>query len=527
MTACSAGFVTPSGWLSPTATELSEIFIRKAKDDGFIMDDITIEDVAALIEAFTEEDWRRKHNGGGMDVLLGGCKEIQATRLFQQAHARHKLVALWGPGHAEEIVQRHEGELFRRPLSPEQTQALSKAAVIALLQPGDVASFSGGLPHATVVVGTELNLTAYESLVNWHPANAGLLLRGFERRGKGVMTRKAKEGLLEDIVEVVKRHASVEAPGLWNEDEGRVLLLQLGSSNDDKGNVDGEVRQRAVKTASLWSALTAAGQHVSVLVSGGADPNRFFNRTSTSHWRYVRQALLDCGLPAEHILDPGLEALHTVDEALMAVEYVREHGVGRLWVVTSDFHAARARHLFHVAFVSAGLSLDLLVLGVPDACEGEVLQAYKAKEVKALEGLRSAPYGAWATYLGGAAEPAAVVALNADRRVHEPFFLTAAAAGSLRGAFRAVLKGSRWGRRLLETQDGGSVESSDSGRRSDLSEKAAMPVKRYDRGCFSAFKLVDASFAALLRSLVFDDVECWSSGLHHCFSVDVTTTATH
>ena len=28
------------------------------------------------------------------------------------------------------------------------------------------------------------------------------------------------------------------------------------------------------------------------------------------------------------------------------------------------------------------------------------------------QGLRSAPYGAWATYLGGAAEPAAVVALN-------------------------------------------------------------------------------------------------------------------
>ena len=141
----------------------------------------------------------------------------------------------------------------------------SEAAVIALLQPGDVArhevlrrmlrspssyvchgkfashrpqacscrlrcaSFSGGLPHATVVVGTELNLTAYvrraavgallfwgvracaefgrtagrgsrvdhgcmpskaracstrnvaprtkESLVNWHPANAGRVSR--------------------------------------------------------------------------------------------------------------------------------------------------------------------------------------------------------------------------------------------------------------------------------------------------------------------------------------------------------------
>ncbi|CAE7193090.1 spoVK [Symbiodinium sp. CCMP2592] len=417
--------------------------------------------------------WDRGHSFVGAPGV-GSCLHVDQAWWSNVAKnfTGQKLVALWGPGDAEEIVQRHEGELFRRPLSPEQTQALSKAAVIALLQPGDVASFSGGLPHATVVVGTELNLTAYESLVNWHPANAGLLLRGLERRGKGVMTRKAKEGLLEDIVEVVKRHASVEAPGLWDEDQGRVLLLQLGSSNDDKGKVDGEVQQRAVKTTSLWRALTAAGQHVSVLVSGGADPNRFFNRTSTSHWRYVRQALLDCGLPAEHIVNPGLEALHTVDEALMAVEYVREHSVGRLWVITSDFHAARARHLFHVAFVSAGLSVDLLVLGVPDACEGEVLQAYKAKEVKALEGLRSAPYGAWATYLSGAAEPAVAAELNADRRVHEPFFLTAAAAGNLRGAFRAVLKGSRRCRRFLETEDGGSAEFSDSGTRSDLSEKA-------------------------------------------------------
>ncbi|CAE7942894.1 spoVK, partial [Symbiodinium necroappetens] len=325
--------------------------------------------------------WDRGHSFVGAPGV-GSCLHVDQAWWSNVAKnfTGLKLVALWGPDHAAEIVQRHEGELFRRPLSPEQMQALSKAAVIALLQPGDVASFSGGLPHATVVVGTELNLTAYESLVNWHPANAGLLLRGLERRGKGIMTRKAKEGLLEDIVEVVKRHASVKAPDLWNEDEGHFLLLQLGSSNDGKGNVDGEVRQRAVKTASLWRALAAAGQHVSVLVSGGADPNRFFNRTSTSHWRYVKQALLDCGLSAEHIIDPGLEALHTVDEALMAVEYVREHGARRLWVVTSDFHAARARHLFHVAFASAGLSVDLLVLGVPDACEGEVLQAYAAKE---------------------------------------------------------------------------------------------------------------------------------------------------
>lgn len=106
--------------------------------------------------------WDRGHSFVGAPGV-GSCLHVDQAWWSNVAKnfTGHKLVALWGPGHAEEIVQRHEGELFRRPLSPEQTQALSKAAVIALLQPGDVASFSGGLPHATVVVGTELNLTAY------------------------------------------------------------------------------------------------------------------------------------------------------------------------------------------------------------------------------------------------------------------------------------------------------------------------------------------------------------------------------
>ena len=78
-----------------------------------------------------------------------------------------------------------------------------------------------------------------------------------------------------------------------------------------------QVRQRAVKTTSLWRALSAAGHRVLVLPSGGKDPDRFFNRTDTSHWKYARKALLECGLPEENISDPGLEALHTVDAGLL------------------------------------------------------------------------------------------------------------------------------------------------------------------------------------------------------------------
>ncbi|CAE7709744.1 unnamed protein product, partial [Symbiodinium pilosum] len=251
-----------------------------------------------------------------------------------------------------------------------------------------------------------------------------------------------------------------------------ILLLQLGSTNDDHGKVDGEVRQRAVKTTSLWRALSAAGHRVLVLPSGGKDPDRFFNRTDTSHWKYVRKALLECGLPEENISDPGLEALHTVDEALMAVEFVRKHEVSSMVVITSDFHTSRARHLFNVAFASAELAPELLVLGVPNACRGEALRAYRAKEVKALEGLRTEPFGPWAAQLATAGPAAA--ALNANPRAHEPFFLTLAASVRLRAAFRTVLRSSRrCCLRLEAAEDGKAVDSSkSSGSRSDASEEA-------------------------------------------------------
>eukprot|EP00931_Biecheleriopsis_adriatica_P107014 TRINITY_DN81357_c0_g1_i1.p1 TRINITY_DN81357_c0_g1~~TRINITY_DN81357_c0_g1_i1.p1 ORF type:complete len:467 (-),score=90.16 TRINITY_DN81357_c0_g1_i1:37-1368(-) len=118
----------------------------------------------------------------------------------------YKLVALWGSKEAPKALKL-TGQLFRRPLTEEQRCAILEASGLALLGPGDVACFTGGLPHATVVVGEDLNLTAYESLVNWHPKNAELLLRGAQRRPgrKGAMSRRPLHGLLDDICDVVQR----------------------------------------------------------------------------------------------------------------------------------------------------------------------------------------------------------------------------------------------------------------------------------------------------------------------------------
>lgn len=126
----------------------------------------------------------------------------------------YKLVATWGPGEAPWALERCAGQMFRKPLTALQQEVLLGASKVALFGPGDVVSFSGGLPHVTVVVGDELSLTGYESLVNWHPRNAALLLRGAARSRSEpeVMMASRIKGLLDDVMATVERCA--EARGL-------------------------------------------------------------------------------------------------------------------------------------------------------------------------------------------------------------------------------------------------------------------------------------------------------------------------
>lgn len=419
---------------------------------------LTSRDVRDLdFAAFGCEDvelpmWDRGHAFVGANGA-GSCLHVDQAwwSNISKNFAGYKLVALWGPG-ASENALKLSTQLFRRPLSKEQTDALRQASTIALLGPGDVASFTGGLPHVTLVVGDMLNLTAYESLINWHPCNADLLLRGALRKpgSEGVMKRKALHGLFDDIVQVVRRRVP-EALDLHRKGgRRRVVLIPLGSTNDHQGVVDGEVWHRAKKTVSLWKSLKSAGSDVQILMSGGADTSRFFNPLETSHWRFVREVLLHLGVPSAELPD-GLEALHTVDEALMSRAHcldMKDVDTVDLLVITSEFHVARARHLFNVALRDVP-SVEVLVLAVPNACDGEKLEAYLKKERETMKCLRQKPYGAWLDFL----REHHAEAVNESHQQCEPFVMSSHRADLLRSAFRDTLRCNKSCRRRLASKE--------------------------------------------------------------------------
>jgi hypothetical protein len=184
----------------------------------------------------------------------------------------------------------------------------------------------------------------------------------------------------------------------------RVLIHQLGSTNNDKGDIDEEGRLRSALTLRLHRQICAAGGSCAILTSGGCSGRRNIGveTTATPHWQFVASHLLACGLPSFALVKPGLPALHTVDEALQCREFVlaQTEPLDELLVVTSDFHAQRAAHLFGLALIGTSVQEHMRMevvstVGLPAALR----RAKCAHERKATTTLRTAPFGAWAAYL--------------------------------------------------------------------------------------------------------------------------------
>ena len=129
----------------------------------------------------------------------------------------------------------------------------------------------------------------------------------------------------------------------------------------------------------------------------------------------------------------------------------RPHEDIDLRVITSAFHAPRARHLFHVA-LSREPRIEVTVLAVANACSGELLQSYLTKERRTLLALRAEPFGAWLDFL----RAHDLLELNGTTEVCEAHFLSKDAVGA--GERRRDVERSRcpaasaaWGPQELAT----------------------------------------------------------------------------
>lgn len=164
------------------------------------------------------------------------------------------------------------------------------------------------------------------------------------------------------------------------------VFIVLGSPNDDCGNL----HSVAVERCQAALRLHRDNPEWRLLLTGGFGMH--FNTTDRPHAHYLQQRLLAHGADPNAFLRFA-ESRNTLEDAALSWPIVLESGARLAFVITSDYHLARARLVFEREF--AGTGIPLLFLGTPtneSICQLDIA-ALRAHETAALAKLRSEPPG--------------------------------------------------------------------------------------------------------------------------------------
>ncbi len=156
------------------------------------------------------------------------------------------------------------------------------------------------------------------------------------------------------------------------------IVVVLGAPNDPAGRLLPAAEGRALAALAEYRKDPSSR----LLLTGGFGPH--FNTAPWPHFEYVAAFLTGRGLPASAILG-RVASTSTLTDAEKCAELLRERpGPLHLKVVTSDFHAARARLIFERAFPHAA---SLEVVAAPSGLPAEELDRARQHEAEAIRKL--------------------------------------------------------------------------------------------------------------------------------------------
>ncbi len=156
------------------------------------------------------------------------------------------------------------------------------------------------------------------------------------------------------------------------------VIVVLGSPNDAQGNLLSIALERCSQ------ALAEFREHpdYALLPTGGW--GKHFNTSDKAHGFYIREELMDRGVPGSAFL-PCAESSNTIEDAGLSRPILDPYPGAELIVVSSDFHATRARFLFEREFPERKIRISESVTQLPP----DVLARLQAHEKNALEKLRN------------------------------------------------------------------------------------------------------------------------------------------
>ena len=156
------------------------------------------------------------------------------------------------------------------------------------------------------------------------------------------------------------------------------IIIVLGSPNDEHGRLSSIALERCSKAYEEYRKNPG----YAILPTGGWGAH--FNTTDKPHASYVKQELMARGIPEQAFL-PIVESSNTIEDAALSRPTLEVYSKAELILVTSDFHAARARYLFEHELPDRQIRMSTSATHVPP----DELKRLKAHERKALKRLKA------------------------------------------------------------------------------------------------------------------------------------------
>lgn len=129
------------------------------------------------------------------------------------------------------------------------------------------------------------------------------------------------------------------------------VIVVLGSPNDEQGGLYSIALERCAQAFVEYQIHA----EYKILPTGGWGEH--FNTTDKPHGFYTQQELINRGIPETAFL-PCVESSNTIEDARLTCLALKPFPKVDLIVVTSDFHAARARFLFEREFPERRISIS-------------------------------------------------------------------------------------------------------------------------------------------------------------------------
>lgn len=125
------------------------------------------------------------------------------------------------------------------------------------------------------------------------------------------------------------------------------LIVILGSPNAD----DGRLFDVAIDRCRLAIKLYQNNPQQRFILTGGFGEH--FNVSPYSHAQLLEQYLIHAGIAKIHIL-AHVNSLNTIEDATLSEAIIRSLNPGVVTIVTSDYHADRAKFIFSEVLQNSG-----------------------------------------------------------------------------------------------------------------------------------------------------------------------------